>query len=549
MSGESLWWHNAVVYQVYLRSFADGDGDGIGDLAGLRSRLGYVAALGVDAIWINPFYPSPLADGGYDVTDHCAVDPLLGTIEEFAALIDEAHELGLHIIIDVIPNHTSDQHPWFLAALAAPAGSPERARYLFLDGDRDGPPSDWESLFGGSAWERVPDEQWYCHVFAREQPDLNWSNDEVQSRFNSILRFWADLGVDGFRVDAAHCPKGPLVPPLRSRTGVDQLLPEDGSDPVYDHDQVHDIYRGWRTVLDGYDPPRMAVAETWHPPNSRTYLYARHDELGQVFDFELLKAPWCAEQMASAITRSLAGHAAVGSQPSWVLSSHDVIRAASRYALPPGADPDQWLRSGGTDPVVDPALGLRRARSALLMMLALPGCAYLYQGEELGLFEVADLPAAALRDPVWERNGHRQKGRDGCRVPLPWARNGPSLGFGVADAWLPQPAWFADSSVEALNGEGAGVLELYRSALRLRRELTPDDMQLRWHASNRQVLHFARSNGWECIVNFSDDPVPMPQGQKMLVSELTVRSLVPPDGAAWIMARRPSDKPTPGSLS
>jgi alpha-glucosidase len=529
------WWREAVIYQIYPRSFADGDGDGIGDLPGIHSRLPYLSQLGIDAIWLSPFYPSPLADGGYDITDHRAVDPRLGTLADFDVLVAAAHHLGIRIIIDIVPNHTSDQHPWFVEALRGGPGSPERDRYIFRDGvgpKGSQPPSDWRSHFGGPAWHRVDDGQWYCHLFAREQPDLNWSHPDVREYFAGTLRFWADRGVDGFRIDVAHSLAKDLAEPLRSQPHLDQKLPFDGSDPLYDRDEVHEIYRSWRRIFDEYDPPRMAVAETWHPTSSRTYLYARPDELGQIFDFSLLKADWHPDQFRAVITRSIEEHAGVEGAMTWVMSSHDVPRHATRYALPVGTDLDAWIRSDGTQVPLDRETAHRRARAATLMMLALPGSAYLYQGEELGLLEVADLPAERLHDPVYERTSHRLKGRDGCRVPLPWTPDGSSFGFGSNGAWLPQPAWFADYAASAQTGLPDSSMELYRKAISLRRKLVTDGGFGWVDTGDREVLRFARSGQWNCIVNFSPRDVPIP-GVLILSSDPGATDVVPPDTAAW----------------
>ncbi len=532
------WWHTAVVYQIYPRSFADSDGDGLGDLAGVRSRLGYLADLGIDAIWLSPFYPSPLADGGYDIIDHRAVDPRLGTLDDFITLVKDAHAYQLKVITDIVPNHTSEQHPWFRQALRSGPGSPERDRYIFRDGggpDGSTPPTDWQSHFGGPAWHRVPDGQWYCHLFAREQPDLNWDNPEIRQYFLDTLRFWADLGVDGFRVDVAHSLAKDLSSPLRNQPNLDRSLPLDGSDPLYDRDEVHRIYRTWREVFDSYTPPKMAVAETWYPTNARTYLYARPSELGQVFDFSLLKAEWGRDTFRDVIRRSLHDHQAVGGGLTWVLSSHDVPRHPSRYALPPGVTPDDWLITDGAQPAVDPDVARDRGRAATLMMLALPGSAYLYQGEELGLLEVADLDRAALQDPVWERSGHTLKGRDGCRVPLPWTVDGPSFGFGPGSAWLPQPEWFAGLSVEAQSGDPDSTLALYKQALLLRRALNADDSGVDWiETDDPEVLHFARRNGWHAVVNFSDRPRPLPPGRVVLASRRLDGPYVPRDTTVWV---------------
>ncbi len=534
------WWTDAVVYQVYPRSFADGNADGIGDLPGLLSRLPYLADLGIDAVWLSPFYPSPLADGGYDIVDHRDVDPRLGTLADFSAVVARAHDLGVRILIDVVPNHTSDRHPWFQEALAAGRGSPARDRYIFRDGGGPAgaePPSDWRSHFGGGAWHRVADGQWYCHLFAREQPDLNWDHPEVRAYFEDTLRFWADLGVDGFRVDVAHALAKDLSEPLRSQPHLDQQLPLDGSDPLYDREEVHEIYRSWRAIFDEYDPPKMAVAETWHPTSSRTYLYGLPSELGQVFDFSLLKARWGRHDFRDVIQRSLDDHRSVGGGLTWVLSSHDVPRHASRHALPAGVDLYDWLLSNGTEPPLDPETARRRARAATLMMLALPGSAYLYQGEELGLLEVADLAPEHLQDPVWERTQHQVKGRDGCRVPLPWTRAGTSYGFGDHAPWLPQPAWFSGCSVEAQDADPDSSLNLYRSALRLRRRLQTGDTELTWRGQDAEVLHFTRSNGWTCVTNFADVPRPLPGGDVALASQPLTRHELPPETTVWLTPR------------
>ncbi|MGW0583330.1 glycoside hydrolase family 13 protein [Streptomyces sp. NPDC002920] len=540
------WWRQAVVYQVYPRSFADADGDGLGDLRGVTDRLAHLAGLGVDALWLSPFYPSEQADGGYDVEDYRDVDPRLGTLADFDALAAEAHRLGLKVIVDLVPNHTSHRHPWFRQALAAGPGSPARARYVFRDGLGESgelPPTDWQSVFGGSAWQRVPDGQWYLHLFTREQPDLNWDHDEVRDDFRATLRFWSDRGVDGFRVDVAHALAKDLADPLRDLGELAQdgdlalaVLPP-GTHPFYDRDEVHAIYRDWRRVLDAYSPPRTAVAEAW-VPGARRALYARPDELNQAFNFEYLQAPWDAEAIRAVITDSLATARAVGASATWVLSNHDVVRHTSRLMLPPGTDENAWLLSAGRTPAVDERAGLRRARAATLLMLALPGSSYVYQGEELGLPEVAGLPVEVLQDPLWEQTGHTSKGRDGCRVPLPWTTTGPSYGFGAGGAWLPQPPAFGRYAVEAQDGVAGSTLELYRTALRLRRKLL-DGEELTWHPEAPPgVLAFARTNGWRCVTNLSAAPVPLPPGDVLLSSAPAdddgPGGLLPPDTTVWL---------------
>ncbi|MFJ6727730.1 glycoside hydrolase family 13 protein [Streptomyces sp. NPDC091281] len=537
------WWRQSVVYQVYPRSFADADGDGLGDLRGVTARLPHLAALGVDALWLSPFYPSELADGGYDVADPRDVDPRLGTLDDFAALVAGAHRLGLKVIVDIVPNHTSHRHVWFQEALASGPGSRARARYVFRDGrgpHGELPPTDWQSVFGGSAWQRVADGQWYLHLFAREQPDLNWDEEEVREDFRATLRFWADRGVDGFRIDVAHALVKDLRDPLRDLRTPDTHAEESlaafppGTHPFYDRDEVHEVYRDWRRLLDTYSPPRTAVAEAW-VPGARRALYARPDELNQAFNFEYLQTPWDADALREVVDASLATARAVGASATWVLSNHDVVRHASRLSLPPGTDENTWLLSGGHAPRVDEAAGLRRARAATLLMLALPGSSYVYQGEELGLPEVAELPVQVLQDPVWEQTGRVRKGRDGCRVPLPWTRTGPSYGFGAGGAWLPQPEWFGRYAVEAQDGVEGSTLELYRTALRLRRKLL-DGEALTWtDGLPPGVLGFARTAGWRSVTNLSGEPVALPEGEVLLSSSpLSGDGRLAPDTTVWL---------------
>ncbi|MFF2200904.1 glycoside hydrolase family 13 protein [Streptomyces sp. NPDC058145] len=540
------WWRQAVVYQVYPRSFADADGDGLGDLRGVTQRLNHLAWLGVDALWLSPFYPSELADGGYDVADPRDVDARLGTLDDFDAVVAEAHRLGLKVVVDVVPNHTSHQHPWFQEALRAGPGSAARDRYVFRPGrgaHGELPPSDWQSVFGGSAWRRTADGEWYLHLFAPEQPDLNWGNEEVRADFRTTLRFWSDRGVDGFRVDVAHGLAKDLAEPLRDignignigATGEEALQRvAPGSHPYWDRDEVHEIYRDWRKILDAYTPPRTAVAEAW-VPDARRALYARPDELGQAFNFEYLQASWNADELLEVITGSLATARTVGASATWVLSNHDVVRHASRLLLPPGTDENAWLLSGGRAPAVDPDAGLRRARAATLLMLALPGSAYVYQGEELGLPEVADLPTAVLQDPIWEQTGHVRKGRDGCRVPLPWTPDGPSYGFGPGAAWLPQPESFASHAVAAQAGAEGSTLELYRAALRLRRKLLEGETLTWTPDAPAGVLDFARTETWRCVTNLTERPVPLPPGEVLLASTpLPEAGSLPPDTTVWL---------------
>ncbi|MDQ1494760.1 MAG: alpha-glucosidase [Actinomycetota bacterium] len=541
-NGGERWWRDAAIYEIYVRSFADSDGDGVGDLRGITDRLPQLAELGVDAIWLTPFYPSPMVDGGYDVADYREVEPIFGDLHDFDSLLARAHAFGIRVIVDIVPNHTSDQHAWFQAALKAPAGSAERARYIFRDGTGpagDQPPADWLAIFGGAAWTRVDDGQWYLHMFTPEQPDLNWANPEVASEFESILRFWLDRGVDGFRIDVAHGMAKDLTEPLPSlgAASVDKHIRYEFADhPLWDRDDVHEIFRSWRRILDEYTPPRIAVAEAWVAPSRRAH-YVRPDELHQAFNFDYLETPWECSAFVDVIDNSLREAGAVGASATWVLSNHDVVRHPSRYALPTGADLVAWLLTNGIDPKPDVEQGLRRARAATLLMLALPGSAYLYQGEELGLPEVADLPVDALRDPTWQRSGHQDKGRDGCRVPIPWEPTGPSLGFGPAAPWLPQPPEWDAVARASQEGRPASTLELYRAALRLRRELPPDT-ELDWIERGPDLLAFRRSNGFVCVVNFGAAPAALPPGDVLLTSnDLDSNGQLPTDTAAWVLTK------------
>ena len=534
------WWRQAVVYEIYVRSFADSNADGIGDINGITSRVSYLASLGIDAVWLSPFYPSALADGGYDVDDYRNVDPKLGTLADFDVLIAALHAVNIKLVVDIVPNHSSNRHRWFLEALACPKGSPARDRYIFREGageDGSWPPTDWESLFsGGPSWTRVPDGQWYLHLFAPEQPDLNWNSREVRDDFLKTLRFWSDRGVDGFRVDVAHCLAKDLTEPLLNKEELPNSDARDGSHPLWDRDEVHEIYAEWRKVLDEYDPPRTAVAEAV-VHSSRRARYASPNGLGQAFNFDLMNADFDAVQFQNTIIANLAEAKAAGASMTWVLSSHDSIRHATRYGMPD----DRSVKnmggrplSAGTTPRLDVDLGVRRARAATLLMLALPGSAYLYQGEELGLHQVADIPDQARQDPIFFRTAGAEKGRDGCRVPIPWTADGLSFGFGNNGAHLPQPAWFTTYSVQTEEDELTSTLHLYRRALDLRHRLQAGE-ELEWVASDVQhLLHFVRPNGWQSVTNFGSELVTLPDGAVVITSSPLIDGKLPPDSTAWI---------------
>ncbi|MFF1823233.1 glycoside hydrolase family 13 protein [Kribbella sp. NPDC058245] len=533
------WWRQAVVYQIYPRSFADSDGDGVGDLQGILSRVPYLIDLGIDAVWLSPFYPSALADGGYDVDDYRNVDPRLGTLDDFGQLVEALHAANIKLIVDIVPNHTSDRHVWFQEALSAQPGDPARERYIFRDGDGEQPPSDWDSIFGGSAWAQTPDGQWYLHLFAAEQPDLNWAHPEVRDDFLTTLRFWSDRGVDGFRVDVAHALVKDLTEPFKSKTELPRQSESNGIHPLWDRDDVHEIYREWRTVLNEYDPPRSAVAEAFVPA-ARRARYASADGLGQAFNFDLLQADWDYDKFRQVIEENLALADQNGSSSTWVFSNHDVVRHATRYGLPKDPtggwqDGKAWLLSNGTEPTVDVELGLRRARAAIMLMLALPGSAYLYQGEELGLQEVGELPAANLQDPAYFRSKGAEKGRDGCRVPIPWTVGGLSFGFGTGGSHLLQPKWFGQYSVEAQAGVAESTLSLYRKALAVRRGLQTAN-ELTWNDGVDWVLHFTRPGGWQSITNFGEAPVELPDDAAVVLSSGPLEGAkLPGDTTAWLI--------------
>lgn len=532
------WWRHAIIYQVYIRSFADGDADGTGDVAGIISRLPYLKSLGVDGIWVNPWYVSPLRDGGYDVADYRNLHPMYGDVEQARELISRADEHGLRVMVDLVPNHTSDEHEWFRAALAAGPGSPERARYHFLPGQGEHgqqPPNNWKSVFGGSAWTRVPDGEWYLHMFDTSQPDLNWENREVRDEFADILRFWLDLGVAGFRVDVAHAlVKEAEYPDAKSQEEAVLSTPAPEGHPLWDRPELHDVVREWRRVLDEYEDTVM-VAEAWIPNWERLTMYLRPDEYHQTFDFNFLTCPWDPQAMRSAIDESIAATSSVGSISTWVLSNHDVVRHVTRYGLKPGTDPREWLQNGDADDF-DLILGRRRARAAGLLMLALPGSVYLYQGEELGLPEVNDLPEGVLDDPVWERSGHQEKGRDGCRVPIPWLTSGPSFGFGENGSWLPQPESWARFAVENQEGVEGSMLELYRQAIKIRRDRLRENEEFEWLDLGDEVVAFRRSGDFICQVNFGSNPVPVLDGDVVLSTDDFGGELLPADSAIWVIS-------------
>ena len=539
------WWRTSVIYQIYPRSFADANGDGMGDLPGITSRLGSLADLGVDAIWLSPFFTSPQRDAGYDVADYCDVDPLFGSLADFDTMTAKAHELGLRVIIDLVPNHCSDQHPWFRQALAAAPGSPERDRFIF----RDSPelPNNWESVFGGSMWTRTTnpdgsDGQWYLHIFDSSQPDFNWDNAEVRAMFRDVLRFWLDRGVDGFRVDVAHglvkaegLPDFIPDPAAASMGGTEELA------PWWGQDGVHEIYRDWRQVLDGYPGQRVLCAEAWVSPLSLMAHWVRADEMHQAFNFPYLSSSWDATAIREVINESLSAFGEVGAPSTWVLSNHDVVRHATRLAL--SADNPQGDGIGPRTPdLPDPAVGLRRARAASTLMLALPGGAYLYQGEELGLPEAVELPDEARQDPTWFRTAGERYGRDGCRVPIPWQANAPAFGFNESGrSWLPQPQQWAGYARDVQQAQAGSTLNLYRDLLALRRTHGLGAGSVQWIETGHRDLLALRNREVVVVANFASEPVDLPaelHGLPVLVASdaATTTTVLPGEAAAWLDA-------------
>jgi len=530
----------------------------MGDLEGIVSRLPALRDLGVDAIWMSPFYTSPQRDAGYDVSDYCDVDPLFGTLADFDVLQRTAHDLGIRVIVDLVPNHSSSDHPWFQAALAAGSGSAERAHYIFRDGKgKNGelPPNNWESVFGGNAWTRStePDGtpgQWYLHLFDSTQPDFDWDNPWVREQFRDVLRFWLDRGVDGFRVDVAHGM-------IKAKGLPDYTAPADAGSmgggtasplepaisaapaatpPYWAQDGVHDIYRDWRIILDEYPGQRILAAEAWVDPLTRVAEWVRPDEMHQAFNFAYLETPWAAPALRRVIDESLAAFGAVDAPSTWVLSNHDVVRHASRLALS-----GDNLQGHGIGPktigLPDAVVGLRRARAATSLMLSLPGSSYLYQGEELGLPEVVDLPDHAREDPTWFRTGGERYGRDGCRVPIPWESAAPSYGFGPSAAsWLPQPAEWARLARDQQDGVAGSTLELYKLVLRLRREHALAEGTIEWLPGFAADVVAFRNGDVTVIANMGKTSVELPAGEVLLASETLTGRTLPADTTAWLRA-------------
>ena len=532
------WWRSGVIYQIYPRSFADANGDGMGDLKGITNRLVDLQKLGIDAIWLSPFYRSPQKDAGYDVSDYVSVDPLFGTLEDFDEMVAEAHRLSLRVMIDLVPNHSSSEHEWFQKALKAAPGSKERSYYHFKAGRGENgelPPNNWQSMFGGSAWTRVEDGQWYVHLFDSSQPDLNWENPVVREEFENILRFWLDRGVDGFRVDQPHAmAKAQGLPdhPYVEEAGAGFIEGRENP-PMWFQDSVHEIFRDWRRILDNYPGDRAMCGEAYVLPLSFMALWVRPDEFHQTFNFRFLDAGWDREALVAAIDESFEAFDAVGAPSTWVLNNHDVLRHVSRF----GGDYGRTTASDGVgpnNPQPDNVLGLQKARAATLFMLGLPGASYLYQGEELGLPDHTTLADEHRQDPTFARTQGQRVGRDGCRVPLPWEMGNASNGFNqTGKAWLPQPQSYAALSRDQQQGKDGSTLTMYQQALKIRSDLKLGEGSFDW-VSKTDALRY-QNGSLQIVHNFSNEPIKL-TGEVVLSSmPLAEDGSLLPNDTAWVL--------------
>ena len=533
----SQWWRSGVIYQIYPRSFADGNGDGMGDLVGITQRLSSLASLGIDAVWLSPFYNSPQKDAGYDVSNYVDVDPLFGTLDDFDKLVAEAHRLGIRVMIDLVPNHSSSEHEWFQRALKSAPGSKERSYYHFKDGRGENgelPPNNWQSMFGGPAWTRADDGQWYVHLFDSSQPDLNWENPAVRKEFENILRFWLERGVDGFRVDQPHAmAKAEGLPdhPYVDEAGAGFIEGRENP-PMWFQDSVHEIFRDWRKILESYPGDRAMCGEAYVLPLSFMALWVRPDEFHQTFNFRFLDAGWDRQALISAINESFEAFDEVGAPSTWVLNNHDVLRHVSRF----GGDYGRTTASDGVgpnNPQPDNVLGLQKARAATLFMLGLPGASYLYQGEELGLPDHTTIADEHRQDPTFFRTAGQRVGRDGCRLPLPWEMGNASNGFNDTGlAWLPQPASYAALSRDQQEGNPDSTLELYRSALKLRSEFKLGEGSFDWVKTEPELSY--QNGNVKVVHNFSHNPIEL-DGKVLLSSMPLDEGKLSPNDTAWIL--------------
>jgi alpha-glucosidase len=544
----SEWWRSGVIYQIYPRSFADANGDGIGDLKGIEQKLDSLSALGIDAVWLSPFFKSPQKDAGYDVADYIDVDPLFGTLADFDSMLAKAHSLGIRVMIDLVPNHTSDQHQWFQRALASAPGSPEREFYHFKDGlgeNGELPPNNWVSMFGGPAWTRVIEKdgtpgQWFVHLFDSSQPDLNWSNEKVQEAFEDIFRFWLDRGVDGFRVDQPHAmakAKGLPDHPYVAEAGAGFIEGRENP-PMWFQEEVHPIFRRWRKILESYDGDRAMCGEAYVYPLSLMAQWVRPDEFHQTFNFRFLDAGWDLKKLFDAINESFEAFDGVGAPSTWVLNNHDVMRHASRF----GGNYGRTTASDGVgpnQPQPDNELGLTIAKGATLFMLGLPGASYLFQGEELGLPEHTTLEDRFRQDPTFARTKGARVGRDGCRVPLPWDQSSDSSGFSkTGKAWLPQPESYRELARSLQEQDESSTLAFYKQALALRKELALGEGSFGWVQGHTGPDSLGYENsGVHVIYNFGREPIDLGSSEILISSQPIIGGQLETNFCVWVRIR------------
>jgi alpha-glucosidase len=514
-SGEA-WWRHGIFYQVYPRSFQDSDADGVGDIKGVIQRLPYLESLGIDAVWLSPIFPSPMADFGYDISDYTGIDPLFGTMEDFDALIEAAHGRGLRIILDLVPNHTSDQHPWFVGSRRS-RDNPKRDWYIWRDGRPDGgAPNNWLSEFGGSAWQHdAATDQYYYHAFLKQQPDLNWRNRAVREAIFDVMRFWLARGVDGFRVDViwhlikdAEFRDNPQNPHyVEGRPPHERILTQYSTDQP----EVHEVIAGMRSVVDEF-AGRVLIGEVYLPLQRLVAYYG--NDLGGAhlpFNFALLSTLWSARSIEKIIHEYEAALPA-GAWPNWVLGNHDRPRIASR-------------------------VGQEQARVAAMLLLTLRGTPTLYYGDEIGMHQVPIAPDQ-VRDPFEKNVPGIGVGRDGCRTPMQWDATG-NAGFSAGAPWLPLADDFAHENVVNLNADTKSILNLYKALIALRRKL-PQLVTGTYEpvAAQGDLLLYRRKSDSQAVtvaLNLGAEPVSVTSssigfGSKILLSTFLDRESEPIDG-------------------